>query len=69
MGDMKVLVDEGILRKAAQMLMNKEIHYQVLADKARTQEHKERWMIKALKVAGVHEAICRALIEAEEQEV
>ena len=68
MKDVKIPVDEETLRKAAQMLMNQKIHYQELADKARNEERKERWLIKVLKVAGVHEAICRALVEAEEAE-
>lgn len=67
MEDMKIPVSEDTLRKAAQMLMNQKIRYQKKASDAATKERKERWWAKAVEVAEVHEAICRALIEAEEE--
>lgn len=69
MEDMKIQISEEVLRKAAQMLMNQKIRYQKKASDATTKERKERWWSKAVEVAEVHEAICRALLEAEEQEV
>ena len=69
MEDMKVQISEETLRKAAQMLMNQMIRYQKKASDASTHERKERWKAKAREVGEVHEAICQALVEAEEQEV
>ena len=68
MEDVKIPVSEDTLRKAAQMLMNQKIHYQGMASKARTDERKKLWWAKSMKVAEVHEAICRALVEAEDAE-
>ena len=68
MEDMKVQISEETLRKAAQMLMNQRIRYQKKASDATTRERKERWWAKSVEVAEVHEAICRALLEAEELE-
>ena len=68
MEDMKVQISEETLRKAAQMLMNQMIRYQKKASDASTRERKERWWAKSVEVAEVHEAICRALLEAEELE-
>ena len=68
MEDMKVQISEKTLRKAAQMLMNQKIRYQKKASDATNRERKERWWAKSMEVAEVYEAICRALLEAEEQE-
>lgn len=68
MEDMKVQISEDILRKAAQMLINLKIRYQKKASDATTDERKERWWLKSMEVGKVHEAICLALEEAEEQE-
>ena len=68
MENMKVQISEEVLRKAAQMLMNQKIRYQKKASDATTDERKERWKAKAMEVCEVHEAICRALLEAEEEE-
>ena len=68
MEDMKVQISEETLRKAAQMLMNQKIRYQRKATEATIRERKERWWQKSLEVAEVYEDICRALLEAEEQE-
>ena len=68
MEDMKVLISEEVLRKVAQMLTNQRIRYQRMASEARTEERKALWRLKSLKVSEVYEAICTALVEAEEQE-
>lgn len=68
MEDMKVQISEAILRKAADMLMNQRLRYMKKASDATTQERKERWKAKAMEVDNIHEAICWALVEAEEQE-
>lgn len=68
MEDMKVQISEETLRKAAQMLMNQKIRYQKKASDATIRERKERWWSKAVEVTEVYEAICRALVEAEEAE-
>lgn len=68
MEDVKVQISEEILRKAAQMLMNQRLRYQKKASDANTDERKERWWLRSMEVAEVHEAICRALLEVEEQE-
>lgn len=68
MEDMQVQISEETLRKAAQMLMNQRLRYQKKASDATILERKERWWARSVEVAEVHEAICRALVEAEEQE-
>ena len=68
MEDVKVQISEETLRKAAQMLMNQKIRYQKKASDATIRERKERWWSKAVEVTEVYEAICRALVEAEEAE-
>ena len=68
MEDMKVQIGEETLRKAAQMLMNQKIRYQKKASDAITKERKERWWSRAVEVTEVYEAICKALVDAEEQE-
>jgi len=68
MEDVKVQISEDVLRKTAQMLMSLKIKYQRKASEARTDERKKLWWAKSAKVAEVYEAICKALVEAEEQE-
>lgn len=68
MEEMKVQISEETLRKAAQMLVNQRIRYQRKASEAGTEDLKTLWKLKSLKVAEVYEAICQALVEAEEQE-
>ncbi len=65
---MKVQISEAVLRKAADMLMNQKLRYLKKASDATTHERKERWKAKAMEVDAIHEAICWALVEAEEQE-
>ena len=67
--EVKVPVSEDVLRKAAQMLINQRMRYQKKSGEAKTEERKQRWWTKAMEAGQVHEAICRALLEAEEQEV
>jgi len=68
MEDRKILISEDVLRKVAQMLMTLKIKYQQRASEARTDERKKLWWAKSVKVAEAYEAICRALVEAEELE-
>lgn len=68
MEDMKVQISEAVLRKAADMLMNQRLRYLKKASDASTHERKERWKAKAMEVDAIHEAICWALVEAEEAE-
>lgn len=64
MEDMKIQISEEVLRKAAQMLMDKRIRYMKKASEAITHERKERWKAKAMEVNQVIEDICLALVEA-----
>lgn len=68
MEDVKVQISETVLRKAAQMLINQRMRYQKKSSDAKDETRKAHWWAKAMEAGEVHEAICRALLEAEEQE-